>query len=160
MEELIGTIKLFAGNFAPHGYAFCHGQLLPINQNQALFSILGTTYGGDGRTTFALPDLRGRVPVGAGTGDGISSGVNAGTKFGVEGNSISANNIPTLKGSVDLSNLNGAANGNVSTTVNITIPMPCSTIGNSDTPVNNVTAIDSSSILPMNYATSAEPGNL
>ena len=62
-DPLIGEIKMFAGDFAPRGWAFCDGQLLPISQNTALFSILGTTYGGDGRTTFALPDLRGRVPV-------------------------------------------------------------------------------------------------
>ncbi|MFN2533233.1 MAG: phage tail protein, partial [Pyrinomonadaceae bacterium] len=61
----LGEIKLISWNFAPQGWAFCNGQLLPINQNQALFSILGTTYGGNGQTTFALPDLRGRVPVGA-----------------------------------------------------------------------------------------------
>ncbi len=62
-DPLLGSVGLFAGTFAPRGWAFCEGQLLPINSNQALFSILGTTYGGDGRTTFALPDLRGRVPV-------------------------------------------------------------------------------------------------
>lgn len=61
MEELIGIIKLFAGNFAPHGWLICDGRLLNITQNAALFSIIGTTYGGDGRTTFALPDLRSRV---------------------------------------------------------------------------------------------------
>ncbi len=64
MDPFIGEVILFAGNFAPKGWAFCDGQLLPIAQYQALFSILGTTYGGDGVTTFALPDLRGRVPVG------------------------------------------------------------------------------------------------
>ena len=64
---------MFGGNFAPRGFAFCDGQLLSINSNQALFSILGTTYGGDGRTTFGLPDLRGRVPVHAGNGLGLSS---------------------------------------------------------------------------------------
>lgn len=73
MDEFIGIIKLFAGNFAPKGWAFCQGQLLSIAQNQALFSILGTTYGGDGRTTFALPDLRGRVPVGTGAVPGLSA---------------------------------------------------------------------------------------
>lgn len=73
MEPFIGEITMFAGNFAPRGWAFCNGQLLPIAQNQALFSILGTTYGGDGRTTFALPDLRGRVPVHAGQGPGLST---------------------------------------------------------------------------------------
>ena len=67
-EPLIGEIKMFAGNFAPRGWAFCDGQLLPISQNSALFSILGTNYGGDGRTTFGLPDLRGRTSVHAGRG--------------------------------------------------------------------------------------------
>ena len=66
MEPFLGEIRLVPYNFAPHGWAFCAGQVLPINQNQALFSLLGTTYGGDGKTTFALPDLRGRVPIGAG----------------------------------------------------------------------------------------------
>jgi microcystin-dependent protein len=72
MEPLLGEIKLFAGNFAPRGWALCDGQLLPINQNTALFSILGTTYGGDGRTTFALPDLRGRFPLHAGAGPDLT----------------------------------------------------------------------------------------
>ena len=67
-EPFIGEIQVFPFGFAPRGWAQCNGQLLPINQNQALFSLLGTMYGGDGRTTFALPDLRGRVPVGVGNG--------------------------------------------------------------------------------------------
>ena len=71
-DAFIGSIIMFAGNFAPRGWAFCNGQLLPIQDNQALFSILGTTYGGDGRTTFALPDLRGRAPINAGDGPGLS----------------------------------------------------------------------------------------
>jgi microcystin-dependent protein len=68
----IGTIMLFAGNFAPRGFALCQGQLLAIAQNTALFSLLGTTYGGDGKVTFGLPDLRGRAPVGAGQGAGLT----------------------------------------------------------------------------------------
>jgi len=64
----LGEVKIISWNFAPKGWAFCNGQLLPINQNQALFSLLGTTYGGDGRVNFALPDLRGRVPVHMGSG--------------------------------------------------------------------------------------------
>lgn len=67
-EPFLGEIKLFTFNFAPKGWATCNGQLLPINQNQALFSLLGTTYGGDGRTTFALPNLQARVPMHMGTG--------------------------------------------------------------------------------------------
>ncbi len=70
-EPYLAEIRLLSFVWAPKGWALCNGQLLPINQNQALFSLLGTVYGGDGRTTFALPDLRGRVPVGAGTGHGI-----------------------------------------------------------------------------------------
>ena len=72
-NQLIGSIMLFAGNFAPRNWAYCDGQLLAINTNQALFSILGTTYGGDGRTSFGLPDLRGRVPIGPRTGPGLST---------------------------------------------------------------------------------------
>lgn len=72
-EPFIGEITLFAGNFEPKGWAFCDGRLLPIAQHTALFSILGTTYGGDGKTTFALPDLRGRAPIGQGQGPGLSN---------------------------------------------------------------------------------------
>ena len=70
---MLGEIKMFGGNFAPRGWALCDGQLLAISQNTALFSLLGTTYGGDGRTTFGLPDLRGRTPIHAGNGPGLSS---------------------------------------------------------------------------------------
>lgn len=73
MEAFIASIILFGGNFAPRGWAFCQGQLLPIAQYSALFTILGTTYGGDGQTTFALPDLRGRVPIHPGQGPGLSN---------------------------------------------------------------------------------------
>jgi microcystin-dependent protein len=71
-EPFLAEVKIISWNFPPKGWAFCNGQLLPINQNQALFSILGTTYGGDGRTTFGLPNLQGRVPFHV--GDGLSLG--------------------------------------------------------------------------------------
>ncbi len=67
-EPFLGEIRMFAGNFAPYGWALCEGQLIPISENDALFSLIGTTYGGDGETTFALPDLRGRIPVHQGNG--------------------------------------------------------------------------------------------
>ncbi|ABM32501.1 tail fiber protein [Paracidovorax citrulli] len=70
-EPYLGEISMFAGNFPPKGWAFCQGQILPIAQNSALFALLGTTYGGNGQTTFALPDLRGRVPLGQGQGPGL-----------------------------------------------------------------------------------------
>ena len=71
-EPFLGEIRMFGGNFAPRGWATCDGQILPIAQNTALFSLLGTTYGGNGTTTFALPDLRGRVPLHVGQGPGLS----------------------------------------------------------------------------------------
>lgn len=71
-DPFLAEIRIFAGNFAIRGWAFCDGQLLPISQNTALFSLLGTTFGGDGMTTFALPDLKARVPMHAGTGPGLS----------------------------------------------------------------------------------------
>ncbi|HEX8735393.1 MAG TPA: tail fiber protein [Pyrinomonadaceae bacterium] len=72
MDEFIAIIKMFGGNFAPRGWALCNGQILSIAQNTALFSLLGTTFGGNGQTTFALPDLRGRVPIHPGQGPGLS----------------------------------------------------------------------------------------
>ena len=69
----VGEIRMFGGNFAPVGWAFCDGALLPISENEVLFQLIGTTYGGDGQNTFALPDLRGRVPVHQGSGPGLSN---------------------------------------------------------------------------------------
>jgi microcystin-dependent protein len=80
---MLGEIRLFAGNFAPRNWTFCQGQILSISSNTALFSILGTTYGGNGTTTFALPDLRGRAPIGPGQGPGLSTYV-LGQTSGVE----------------------------------------------------------------------------
>ena len=71
-EPFIAEVKIFAGTFAPRGYAFCNGQLLQISQNTALFSLVGTTYGGDGRTVFGLPDLQGRAPLHPGNGPGLT----------------------------------------------------------------------------------------
>ncbi len=85
---------MFGGNFAPRNWALCDGQLLPISQNQALFSILGTTYGGDGRTTFALPDLRSRVAVHEGQGPGLSNR-SLGQKNGTETSTMSVNQMPS-----------------------------------------------------------------
>ena len=94
MEGFLGEVRIFAGNFAPRSWAFCEGQLLPISQNSALFSIIGTIYGGDGRTTFALPDLRGRVPVGSGNGPGLSS-YRQGAKGGRESVVLTTAQLPS-----------------------------------------------------------------
>ncbi len=93
-EPFLGEVRLFPYNFAPRGWAFCQGQLLPINQNQALFSLLGTTYGGDGRVTFALPDLRGRVPLSSGQGPGLSD-YTLGQSGGTEAVTLGVNEMPT-----------------------------------------------------------------
>lgn len=93
-EPFVGEIIMFAGNFAPRGWALCQGQLLSIAQNTALFSILGTTYGGDGRTTFALPDLRGRAPIHEGTGPGLTPRP-LGSRSGVEAVTLNVNQIPS-----------------------------------------------------------------
>jgi len=94
MEPFIGQIAMFGFNFAPRGWAFCDGQLLPISQNQALFSLLGTIYGGDGRTTFALPDLRGRIAMQHGTGAGLSPH-SMGQRAGAENLTLTVNEMPS-----------------------------------------------------------------
>jgi microcystin-dependent protein len=93
MEPLLGSIILFGGNFEPRGWAFCNGQPLEIAQYSALYSLLGTTYGGDGITTFRLPDLRGRVPVHAGLGSGLSPR-SPGDAFGSETVTLAATQVP------------------------------------------------------------------
>jgi microcystin-dependent protein len=87
-EPFLGEIKIVSFNFPPKGWAFCNGQLLPINQNQALFSILGTTYGGDGRTTFALPNLQGRTPL------HVGSGFTLGERAGEETHTLNTSEMP------------------------------------------------------------------
>ena len=94
METFLGTILAFGFNFAPRGWLLCYGQLLSIAQNSALFSLLGTTYGGDGVNTFALPDLRGRSLVGQGQGPGLST-INIGQISGTENTSLLITNMPS-----------------------------------------------------------------
>ncbi|MEZ4523296.1 MAG: tail fiber protein [Thermomicrobiales bacterium] len=87
-EPFLAEVRIVGFNFAPRGWAFCDGQILPINQNQSLYSLLGTTYGGDGETTFALPDLRGRTPIHVGNGH------QQGQKAGEETHTLSVNEMP------------------------------------------------------------------
>jgi len=93
-EPFVGEIRMFAGTFAPRGWASCDGQLLAVSQNDALFSLLGTIYGGDGRTTFGLPDLRGRIPIHAGSGPGLSQR-RLGEIGGAENVTLTANELPS-----------------------------------------------------------------
>lgn len=123
MEGTIGEIRMFAGNFAPKNWAFCQGQIMPIAQNTALFSILGTTYGGNGQTTFSLPDLRGRVPVGPGQGPGLSP-YQLGEVSGSENTTLLVTNMPAH-----------------AHTFNATAGMACHTgAGNADSPATNIPA--------------------
>ena len=113
-DPYIGEIRMFGGSFAPAGWAFCNGQLLPISENDALFTLIGTTYGGDGQETFALPDLQGRVPIHSGQGPGISQSYQLGEEGGVESVTLTTNQIPThnhpLLASSDPGNKLGAEN--------------------------------------------------
>jgi microcystin-dependent protein len=92
-EPFVGEIRLFAGNFAPTGWAFCDGQVLSISQNTALFSLLGTNYGGDGFSTFALPDLQARAPISAGTGPGLTPR-SVGESGGVDAVALAGSQLP------------------------------------------------------------------
>jgi len=126
-NPFLASICITAFNFAPQGFLFAQGQLLPINQNQALFSLLGTTYGGNGQTTFALPDLRGRVPVGAGQGPGLSNRV-LGETGGEEEVLLTVDQIPSHSHSA-------------TTTLNVSATARANSgIGNVDSPTGAVWA--------------------
>lgn len=131
-EPFLGMIITVPYNFAPLGWAFCNGQILPISQNTALFSLLGTTFGGDGITTFALPDLRGRVPVSSGQGPGLSSYV-LGEISGSETTTLTTNQMPAHNHLITLNNLTATANAR-------------NTAGNSQTPVGSVPAVEAAGV--------------
>lgn len=125
-DPFIGQISMFAGNFAPGGWALCNGQLLSISQHTALFSILGTTYGGNGQTTFALPNLQSRSPVGTGTAAGLSS-IALGEDNGVESVTLTISQMPahshqvteTGSGSLQVAGIGSNASTTPSATNNI-----------------------------------------
>jgi microcystin-dependent protein len=121
-EPFIGEIRMFGGTFAPNGWALCNGQLVAISEYDALFSLIGTTYGGDGQSTFALPDLRGRLPMHLGTGPGLSPRV-IGEAFGAESVTLTAAQMPAhahplaAAGAATLSSPQGARYGNTGANV-------------------------------------------
>ncbi|MES5485987.1 tail fiber protein [Bradyrhizobium sp. INPA03-11B] len=100
-DPFLSEVRMMSFNFPPKGWAFCNGQLLPINQNQALFSLLGTTYGGDGRVNFGLPDLRGRVPISMG------NGYTLGQRGGEEGHTLTINELAHHNHLANATNSNG-----------------------------------------------------
>ena len=106
-DPFIGEIRMFAGNYAPRDWAFCNGQLLPISSNSALFSLLGTIYGGDGRTNFGLPGMRGRIPIHSGTGPGLSPR-RIGDHGGSETETLTTNQIPIHNHTLRSSNVMGS----------------------------------------------------
>ena len=131
-EPFLSEIRIMSFGYAPRGWAMCNGQLLPINQNQALFSLLGTTFGGNGQTNFALPDLRGNVPI------HVGSGFTLGEKGGEQSHTLSISEIPTHVHFMQANTGNG------------TVPIPTSNLfasmGNLYTAAGNLTAISPSTV--------------
>ena len=134
MEPFLGQIQAFGFNFAPRGWARCEGQLLAIAQYSALFSLLGTTYGGDGRTSFGLPDLRGRTPIGYGNGPGLSN-YSWGEKGGQESTTLQLANLPNIP--VKASSANATKN---TPAAGDAIAAPNTPEGRSSTPTNGYAA--------------------
>lgn len=161
MDPYLAQIVMFGGNFAPRNWHFCDGKLLSIAENSALFSLLGTMYGGDGIQTFALPDLRGRIPVGTGQGAGLSN-VNLGEMAGSEKVTLTIQNLPQHNHLMEAYSTNANATapsgqllaGNpdndflVPTSGSVTTPMSAAAIGaaGGNLPVNNM-----QSYLAVNY---------
>ena len=108
-EPYLGEIRMVGFTFAPRQWALCDGEILPINQNQSLYSILGTTYGGDGRTSFALPDLRGRTPIHAGSGTGLTART-LGEKGGEEGHVLTVSEVPPHRHAVNATSVDADTN--------------------------------------------------
>lgn len=133
-EPFLSEIRLMSFNFAPRGWALCNGQLLPINQNQALFSLLGTTFGGDGRVNFGLPDMRGRVPIHVGSGHTL------GERGGEQAHTLSIAELPT-----HTHVLNAASNAAVTDTPAATVMLGTSSI-DIYRPLTNAVAMESGSI--------------
>jgi microcystin-dependent protein len=127
-EPFVGEIRMFAGTFAPRAWAFCDGQLLAVSSNDALFSLLGTIYGGDGRTTFGLPDLRGRIPIHAGTGPGLTPR-RLGDKSGTETETLAVAHLPPHHHIWQ--GFNGAAQGQ--TPVDASVASPASSLYDTET---------------------------
>lgn len=138
MEGTIGEVRMFGGNFAPLNWHYCDGSLLSISEYTPLYSIVGTTYGGDGVQTFAVPDLRSRIPVGTGQGVGLSTYV-SGEKVGVEAVTLSQAQMPTHTHASTSTGGGGAVTGTGTL-------MASATAGGNSSPAGNVLGIDTSGV--------------
>lgn len=136
-EPFVAEIRIFAGNFAPRGWAFCDGQLLPIANNTALFSLIGTTYGGDGRSTTALPNLQGRAPMHPGRGPGLTSR-RLGQRIGAETVTLNEAQIPSHHHTGRASSSRGAAGAGPNNTASLSAAGFGDTLYHSDTTSNLV----------------------
>ncbi len=142
-EPFTAEIRIFAGNFAPRGWAFCNGQLLPVSQNTALFSLIGTTYGGDGRTTTALPNLQGRAPMHPGRGPGLTSR-RLGQRGGTEMVTLSEAQMPNHTHNVQAVQRTQFTVGNDLTATNNYLASPQT--GNAYVGASSLTAMDSTAV--------------
>lgn len=149
MEGTIGEIRGFAGNFAPRTWSFCEGQFVSISANQALFSIIGTTYGGDGRTTFALPDLRGRTPISSGSGPGLSTYL-LGQRSGAEIHSLTTNQMPAHSHAVNINDADIEVDGAIMATMSVS-----TSEAEDSSPSGNYLGVSSADV----YADSSSNGN-
>ncbi|HKS63538.1 MAG TPA: tail fiber protein [Xanthobacteraceae bacterium] len=136
-QPYVGEIRMFGGSFAPAGWAFCAGQLLPISENETLFNLIGTTYGGDGQSTFGLPDLQGRVPVHAGTGGGGT--YTLGETGGTESVTLTTQQLPSHNHLV--SSTTGGGVGTPGPTTIMADQTPPSALVSAYLPFNNVTQV-------------------
>jgi microcystin-dependent protein len=147
-DPFLAEIVMFGGNFNPRGWLLCDGQLMQISQNPALFSLLGTTYGGDGRVTFGIPDMRGRSPVHAGSGPGLTT-IRLGQKGGAETHTLTTTQLPSHNHGVKLNGTD--TRGNTATPVgNVLASKPRTNIYQDNTPNVTMGAMHSSSITENN----------
>ena len=137
-DQFMGEIVMFGGNFAPRNWAFCSGQLVAISQNTALFSLLGTVYGGNGQSNFGLPDLRGRTPVGVGQGLGLQF-VELGEQGGVEQVTLLVSNIPSHTHLAATTVTPGTSSLTASTTINVATGVPPAQ--RNSTPTGNILTV-------------------